>query len=115
MTMLNRMMLALLAAAMLATGAARAASTTNYSDQWWVASESGWGASVLQQADTLFIDLFVYGTDGKPTWFTAAAYLQSGVAGGPRALHRRPVLDQRALLRRQRSTRARSAPPRSAR
>ena len=76
MAILRRITIAVLTVAMLATGVARAASTTNYSDQWWVASESGWGASVLQQADTLFIDLFVYGTDGKPTWFTAAAYLQ---------------------------------------
>jgi hypothetical protein len=53
---------------------ADAASTTNYSDQWWIPAESGWGASVLQQWDTLFIDLFVYGTDNKPAWFTAAAY-----------------------------------------
>ena len=39
---------------------------------WWIPDESGWGASVLQQWDTLFIDLFVYRTDNKPTWFVAA-------------------------------------------
>ena len=61
---------------------ARAASTTNFSDQWWVPSESGWGASVLQQRDVLFIDLFVYGPDGRPTWFTAAANLQPSPGGG---------------------------------
>ncbi|MEO8537352.1 MAG: hypothetical protein ABI533_07480 [Betaproteobacteria bacterium] len=49
---------------------------TNFSDQWWNPNESGWGASVLQQDDTIFVDLFVYGTDGRPTWFTAAAYYQ---------------------------------------
>jgi hypothetical protein len=55
---------------------ARASSGTNFSDQWWNPDESGWGASMLQQADVLFVDLFVYGADGRPTWFTAAAYFQ---------------------------------------
>jgi hypothetical protein len=54
----------------------RASLGTNFSDQWWNPGESGWGASVLQQYDTLFIDLFVYGSDGRPTWYTAAVYYQ---------------------------------------
>ena len=82
MTILGRLTMALLTVAMLAAGAAKAASTTNFSDQWWIEKESGWGASVLQQADVLFIDLFVYGADGKPTWFTAAAAYQAGSAAG---------------------------------
>lgn len=61
--------------------AAHAVSTTNFSDQWWNPGESGWGASVLQQRDVLFIDLFVYGADGRPTWYTAAAYSSAGAAG----------------------------------
>src|SRR4051794_21695719 len=72
----------LVAIVLLATSFAHAASTTNFSDQWWDPSESGWGASVLQQRDVLFIDLFVYGTDGRPTWFTAAAYLQPSPGAG---------------------------------
>ena len=46
-------------AALVASFAAPAAfgtSTTNYSDQWWNAGESGWGASALQQGDTIFFD-----------------------------------------------------------
>lgn len=82
MKILRHALIALLSVAILATGAAKAASTTNYSDQWWKADESGWGAAVLQQADVLFIDLFVYGIDGKPTWFVASVYLQSGAAAG---------------------------------
>jgi len=61
---------------------AAAVSTTNFSDQWWVPSESGWGASVLQQRDVLFIDLFVYDSGGVPIWYTAAAYLQPSPGGG---------------------------------
>ncbi len=66
----------------LSVGVAFAASTTSYSDQWWVPSESGWGASVQQQSNMLFIDLLVYGSDGKPAWFTAAASLQSREVAG---------------------------------
>ena len=71
--------LRLLLVALLVTslaGTARASSGTNFSDQWWNPDESGWGASILQQADVLFIDLFVYGSDNKPTWYTSAAYYQ---------------------------------------
>ena len=70
-----RMLLAALAFASLAS-AARASSGTNFSDQWWNPNESGWGLSVLQQADVLFIDLFVYGPDGRPTWYTASLDFQ---------------------------------------
>jgi hypothetical protein len=58
------------------TSVANASTGTNFSDQWWNPDESGWGASVLQQADILFIDVFVYGPDNLPTWYTAAAYFQ---------------------------------------
>jgi len=45
-----RWLIASVAVAVLATGVVRGASTTNFSDQWLVASESGWGASVQQQS-----------------------------------------------------------------
>jgi hypothetical protein len=73
---------ALAALCFFAPFAANGASTTNFSDQWWVPSESGWGASVLQQKDVLFIDLFVYDAGGVPIWYTAAAYLQAPGANG---------------------------------
>ena len=58
------------------TSAVNASSGTNFSDQWWNPNESGWGASVLQQADVLFIEIFVYGPDNLPTWYTTAAFFQ---------------------------------------
>ncbi len=73
MKTLRHVAAALLAVLLLCTGMARGASTTDLTDQWWIERESGWGAAVLQQWDTLFIDLFVYGSDGKATWFVAAA------------------------------------------
>lgn len=81
MKLLRGLMVALLTAAALAGGAV-ASSTTNYSDQWWIEAEAGWGASVLQQHDVLFVDLFVYDANGSPVWFTAAAFLQGGSPAG---------------------------------
>lgn len=79
---LRKLLIASLSVAVLAGGAAQAASTSDFSDQWWVPSESGWGASVQQQASTLFINLMVYAGDGKPGWFSAAAYQQANAPAG---------------------------------
>ena len=62
------------------SGTVLAATTTDYSDQWWNENESGWGASFLQQKDIIFADLFVYDANGKPTWFTTAMYRQPGAS-----------------------------------
>jgi hypothetical protein len=59
-------------ATMLLCSTAFAASTTNMVDQWGVASESGWGLSIQQQDDTLFINMFVFDDAGQPTWFIGA-------------------------------------------
>ncbi len=61
-----------LCGAMLLCSNVFAASTTNMVDQWGVASESGWGLSIQQQDDTLFINMFVYDQAGQPTWFIGA-------------------------------------------
>jgi hypothetical protein len=76
---LRKVLMASLSVAILATSAAEAAPRTDYSDQWWVAAEPGWGASVQQQGSILFVDLMIYGADGKATWLTASAFQQSGV------------------------------------
>jgi hypothetical protein len=44
----------------------------NYTDLWYNAQESGWGANVVQQEETAFVTLFVYGRDGAPTWYVAS-------------------------------------------
>jgi hypothetical protein len=45
---------------------------TNVSDLWWDPAESGWGLNLIHQGDTLFGTLFVYGTNGQPTWYSAS-------------------------------------------
>jgi hypothetical protein len=47
-------------------------SSTVQSDLWWNPDESGWGMQVVQQADILFVTLFVYNATGQPTFYTGA-------------------------------------------
>lgn len=47
------------------------AANTEYSDLWWNPAESGWGVGLQRQDDVIFLTLFVYGEDGKNTWFVA--------------------------------------------
>jgi len=65
-----------LAAALLAflalLPAASFASIYDVTGLWYNPNESGWGMNVIQQNGTLFITLFVYGADGKPTWYVAS-------------------------------------------
>ena len=55
---------------------ATAARTTDYSDLWFVPTESGWGIQLVQQSLTIFATMFVYGPDGQPTWYTATLNYQ---------------------------------------
>ena len=63
--MLKRLLLTLL----LLTAAAQAAAT-DYTDIWYIPAEAGWGVNVVQSDTFMFITFFIYGADGKPTWFT---------------------------------------------
>lgn len=68
MKMLRR--LAAASAAFLFSLAAHATTfSSDTSDLWWNPNESGWGMNVIQQGPVQFITLFVYGSDGKATWF----------------------------------------------
>lgn len=71
---MRKVLATLACAAMLASGAARATSSTSpdYSDLWWNAQESGWGAHVTQQADVVFLVLFVYDANRQPRFFVAS-------------------------------------------
>lgn len=46
------------------------APVANYTDLWWVPSESGWGLGLFHHpSDQIFGTLFVYGSDGRPVWY----------------------------------------------
>lgn len=63
-------------ACLLSYGAPLTAKTTDQSDIWWVHTESGWGIQLVQNDNTIFATLFVYGPDGQPTWYTATLSYQ---------------------------------------
>jgi hypothetical protein len=56
--------------------------TVNFSDLWWNPAEAGWGATIAQQADVMFIAFFVYGDARQPTWVTATLSRQGTLADG---------------------------------
>ncbi|HET9470218.1 MAG TPA: hypothetical protein VFO24_03875, partial [Usitatibacter sp.] len=45
--------------------------STDFTDLWFNPNESGWGVNVIQQYNTLFATMFIYGTDTAPRWFVA--------------------------------------------
>lgn len=45
---------------------------TDYTDLWFNPSESGWGINLIQQYETLFATLFVYGADNSARWYVAS-------------------------------------------
>lgn len=59
----RRFLATTLAATALNAGAA------DNTDLWWNPAESGWGMTIAHQAEILFMTLYVYGSDGQPTWF----------------------------------------------
>lgn len=47
--------------------------TSDLSDQWWNEKEPGWGVGVNHQREILFMTFFIYGKDGRVTWYTGQA------------------------------------------
>ncbi|HEX8010119.1 MAG TPA: hypothetical protein VF814_04185 [Casimicrobiaceae bacterium] len=45
------------------------AEAREYTDVYYDPAESGWGAFLVQSDTTQFLALFIYGPDGKPTWY----------------------------------------------
>lgn len=44
---------------------------TDLTDIWWNPAESGWGMQMVNTGTFVFATLYVYGTNGQPTWATA--------------------------------------------
>jgi hypothetical protein len=45
--------------------------STDQSDLYYIATESGWGMQLVQRGNVIFATLFVYGPDGSPAWYSA--------------------------------------------
>ncbi|HEY2630448.1 MAG TPA: fibronectin type III domain-containing protein, partial [Usitatibacter sp.] len=49
--------------------AATTGPTTSYQDMWWAgSSENGWGLTITQHSNTLFLAWYVYDAQGNPFW-----------------------------------------------
>jgi hypothetical protein len=49
---------------------------------WWNAGESGWGATITQQSDIMFVTMFVYDAAGNPVWYTVSCTISSATCSG---------------------------------
>ena len=47
------------------------AAATDYTDIWYQPAEFGWGVNMVQADTFIFATFFIYGSDTKPTWYTA--------------------------------------------
>ena len=54
----------------------------NYSDLWWNAGEPGWGLSVTQQGNVMFLAWFAYNRTGAPEWYLASSCAMTGSGNG---------------------------------
>jgi hypothetical protein len=82
MTALRTRIAPLLVAAFLLAPQASRASIYDVTGLWFNPNESGWGVNIIQQSGVIFATMFVYGTDGKPTWYVASdTRLIAGTAG----------------------------------
>ena len=56
--------------------------TTDLTDLWWNANESGWGVTATHQRDVVFLTFFVYGVDSRATFYTGqASYVAQAGSG----------------------------------
>ena len=49
---------------------------------WWNANESGWGATLTQQSNVLFVTMFVYDAVGSATWTTVSCTISGATCSG---------------------------------
>lgn len=47
--------------------------TSDLSDLWWNENEAGWGVNVNHQREVVFLTFFIYGADGRGSWYTGQA------------------------------------------
>lgn len=55
--------------------------STDMTDLWWNANESGWGVTVTHRGDVAFLTLFVYDASGKPKWYTGQTNFTGAASG----------------------------------
>ena len=56
--------------------------TTDLTDLWWNANESGWGVTATHQREIVFLTFFVYGVDSRATFYTGQASFVAQAGSG---------------------------------
>jgi hypothetical protein len=88
--------------------------TTDWSDIWLDSAEPGWGVTIYQQSDLLFVTFFLYDVGGLPHWYFASGVPFTGLTGGTQNFsgplyeareHTLPLPGIRTFRRRDRSAR----------
>ena len=78
MKLFKQLAAGLVAAFAVALPSAASTYSIDYTDLWINPSESGWGLNLVQQYDTMFATIFLYGPDGSDRWFSASALTPTG-------------------------------------
>ena len=76
--LLKRYSAAFLATLAISMPASATTYSIDYTDLWYNANESGWGVNLIQQYETIFATLFVYGNDNSARWYVASGLMPSG-------------------------------------
>src|SRR4051812_33032602 len=87
-TILRRIAFAAVGSLAFALPASATTYSIDFSDLWYnnpPESQAGWGINLMQQNEVIFGTMFVYGPDGKPTWYVASNMSPTGnnAFGGP--------------------------------
>lgn len=61
--------------------AAMALGSADFTDGWWVPTESGWGLNILHQRNTLAMTFYVYNDANEPVWYLGIANFVSEAVG----------------------------------
>lgn len=59
---------------LLAAPACATSNSTDQSDLWYIAAESGWGIQFVQRGNLIFFTMFVYDPAGNPIWYVGTIY-----------------------------------------
>jgi hypothetical protein len=49
---------------------------------WWNANESGWGATITQQSERVFVAMYVYDAAGNPIWYSVSCTVSGASCAG---------------------------------
>jgi hypothetical protein len=84
----RRLAAAFLASMAFALPASATSFSPDYTDLWFNRDEAGWGVNLIQQGNTIFATLFVYGPDQTPRWYVASQLVGTSQSTFSGALYR---------------------------